>query len=150
MKQLIFALIVLGLFGAVLYYAFVMSVPQQEQQVLNITENRNIQELQIEDIEVGTGDEAQNGAIVSVHYTGTLEDGTVFDSSRTRGAPFQFTLGQGQVIKGWDQGVLGMKIGGRRKLTIPSFLAYGDSGIPGTIPGKSTLIFEIELLDVEK
>jgi len=98
----------------------------------------------------GTGVAAQNGQTVSVHYVGTLTDGTVFDSSRNRGQPFSFTLGAGQVIKGWDMGVLGMKIGEKRRLTIPPELAYGATGTPGgPIPPNATLTFEVELLKVE-
>jgi FKBP-type peptidyl-prolyl cis-trans isomerase len=85
---------------------------------------------------------------VSVHYTGTLTDGSKFDSSIDRGKPFEFQLGAGRVIKGWDQGVVGMKVGGKRKLTIPSDLAYGARGFPPVIPPDSTLVFEIELLGV--
>lgn len=106
--------------------------------------------LQIEDIECGEGDEAVTGQLVSVHYVGTLEDGTQFDSSRDRGEPFQFPLGGGQVIQGWDEGVQGMKIGGLRKLTIPPELGYGQAGAGGVIPPNATLIFEIELLAVEE
>ena len=107
-------------------------------------------ELKIEILEEGSGDEAENGNNVSVHYTGTLEDGTKFDSSLDRGTPFEFKLGVGQVIEGWDIGVLGMKVGEKRKLTIPSELAYGSREISGVIPSNSTLIFEIELLKVDK
>lgn len=105
-------------------------------------------ELVIDDVVVGEGAEAVNGKNVTVHYTGTFEDGKVFDSSVERGQPFTFFLGAGQVIKGWDQGVLGMKVGGKRKLTIPSDLAYGPNDY-GPIPGGSTLHFEVELLGVE-
>jgi len=94
----------------------------------------------------GEGNEASEGTKVSVHYTGRLTDGTVFDSSVQRGTPFEFTLGVGQVIKGWDEGVLGMKVGEVRTLTIPSDLAYGDSGIPGAIPPGATLIFDVEMI----
>ncbi len=106
-------------------------------------------ELIIEDLKVGDGTEATDGSIISVHYVGTLTDGSQFDSSRDRGTPFQFTLGAGQVIKGWDEGFAGMKVGGIRKLTIPSDMAYGETGIPGAIPGGATLVFEVELLDVQ-
>ncbi len=106
-------------------------------------------DLIIEDIIVGTGAEATEGCIAVVHYTGWLVDGTVFDSSYDRGEPFAFDLGLGQVITGWDQGVVGMKVGGKRKLTIPYKLAYGVKGVGNKIPGKATLIFEIELLEVE-
>jgi FKBP-type peptidyl-prolyl cis-trans isomerase len=105
-------------------------------------------ELVIEDLKIGTGAEARPGAGVTVHYVGTLTDGKKFDSSRDRGKGFAFKLGAGQVIKGWDQGVAGMKIGGLRKLTIPPHLAYGDRGFPGAIPPSATLIFEVELLSV--
>jgi len=104
--------------------------------------------LQIEDLKVGTGAEAIAGNQVTVHYVGTLTDGKKFDSSRDRGKGFSFKLGGGQVIKGWDQGVAGMKVGGLRKLTIPPDLAYGDRGFPPVIPPRSTLVFEVELLSV--
>ena len=105
-------------------------------------------ELQIEDITVGDGAEATAGQNVTVHYRGTLEDGKQFDASYDRGEPFSFILGAGQVIKGWDQGVAGMKIGGKRKLTIPPELGYGARGAGGVIPPNATLIFEVELLKV--
>jgi FKBP-type peptidyl-prolyl cis-trans isomerase FkpA len=105
-------------------------------------------DLQIEDMKVGDGAEATSGKKVTVHYVGTLTNGTKFDSSRDRGKGFAFELGRGQVIKGWDQGVAGMKVGGLRKLTIPPELAYGDRGFPGAIPPRSTLVFEVELLSV--
>ncbi len=102
------------------------------------------------DLLVGTGDEAKIGDQVKVHYTGTLTDGTKFDSSHDRNEPFGFRIGGGEVIKGWDQGVPGMKVGGKRKLTIGYALAYGESGHPPTIPGKATLIFEVELVEIVK
>jgi hypothetical protein len=105
--------------------------------------------LGIEDVIVGTGDAAAAGDRVSVHYTGTLADGTEFDSSRKRNRPFEFALGVGQVIKGWDQGVVGMKVGGRRKLTIPSPLGYGARGQPPIIPADATLLFDVELVALE-
>ena len=105
-------------------------------------------ELKIEDIEEGTGREAKDGDSVSVHYTGWLENGTKFDSSLDRNEPFEFVLGAGMVIPGWDQGVLGMKEGGVRRLTIPSDLAYGASGAGGVIPPFATLVFEVRLLKV--
>lgn len=105
-------------------------------------------QLQIEDIKQGEGAEAKAGDNVTVHYVGTLTDGSKFDSSRDRGQGFRFRLGGGQVIKGWDQGVAGMKVGQLRKLTIPSDLAYGDRGFPPVIPGGATLVFVVELLAI--
>ncbi len=105
--------------------------------------------LKFTDDVVGTGTEAQKGKTVSVHYTGWLADGTKFDSSRDRNTPFSFPLGQGQVIKGWDEGVAGMKVGGKRTLTIPADLGYGARGAGGVIPPNATLKFEVELLDVK-
>ncbi|MDX2021354.1 MAG: FKBP-type peptidyl-prolyl cis-trans isomerase [Deltaproteobacteria bacterium] len=105
-------------------------------------------ELQIQDLVQGTGDEATAGQTVSVHYTGWLTDGTKFDSSLDRGKPFAFRLGAGMVIKGWDQGVAGMKVGGKRKLTIPAELGYGQRGAGGVIPPGATLVFDVELLGV--
>jgi FKBP-type peptidyl-prolyl cis-trans isomerase len=105
--------------------------------------------LKYTDLQEGTGDEARAGKNVEVHYTGWLEDGTKFDSSKDRNQPFRFSLGAGQVIRGWDEGVAGMKVGGRRKLTIPSDLGYGARGAGGVIPPNATLIFEVELLGVK-
>jgi FKBP-type peptidyl-prolyl cis-trans isomerase len=104
--------------------------------------------LQIEEIKLGTGQEATSGNRVTVHYVGTLTTGAKFDSSRDRNEGFAFKLGAGQVIQGWDQGVAGMKVGGMRKLTIPPELAYGARGYPPVIPPHSTLVFEVELLEV--
>ena len=112
----------------------------------NKTMNKNGVEIEI--IKEGTGLEAKNGNKVSVHYTGVLENGTKFDSSLDRGEPFSFVLAAEQAIKGWDIGVEGMKIGEKRKLTIPSELAYGSRGVPGAIPPNATLIFEVELLEI--
>jgi FKBP-type peptidyl-prolyl cis-trans isomerase FkpA len=105
--------------------------------------------LKYTDDQVGTGTEAQAGKTVSVHYTGWLLDGTKFDSSKDRNQPFSFPLGGGQVIKGWDEGVAGMKVGGKRTLVIPPDLGYGARGAGGVIPPNATLKFEVELLDVK-
>ncbi len=101
------------------------------------------------DVIEGTGAEAKAGMAVRVHYVGRLEDGTVFDHSYGRGAPLAFRLGTGQVIKGWDEGVSGMKVGGRRKLVIPPSIAYGDQGAGNVIPPDATLVFQVELTDAQ-
>jgi FKBP-type peptidyl-prolyl cis-trans isomerase len=106
-------------------------------------------ELKIEDVKVGTGKEAVAGKRVTVHYTGTLTDGKKFDSSVDRKQPFSFNLGKSEVIQGWDQGVAGMKEGGKRKLTIPPNLGYGERGAGSVIPPNATLLFDVELLKVE-
>ena len=105
--------------------------------------------LKYEDLAVGEGEQAKAGQTVTVHYTGWLVDGKKFDSSKDREQPFSFTLGRGQVIKGWDEGVQGMKVGSKRKLTIPAALGYGSRGAAGVIPPNATLIFEVELLKTE-
>lgn len=110
---------------------------------------KDVTELQIEDTVEGTGEMAKAGDLVEVNYTGKLTDGTVFDSSESHNKTFTFTLGEGEVIEGWDKGVVGMKVGGTRMLTIPSDMAYGEYGIPGAIPGDATLIFEVELVSIK-
>jgi FKBP-type peptidyl-prolyl cis-trans isomerase len=106
--------------------------------------------LQYWDIVVGNGATAIPGSTVKVHYSGFLTNGTKFDSSRDRGEPFSFPLGAGQVIKGWDEGVAGMKVGGQRQLRIPPQLGYGEQGAGGSIPPNATLVFDVELLGVDK
>ena len=105
--------------------------------------------LQIKEIECGDGEEAQKGDTLEVHYEGRLEDGTKFDASRDHGSTFEFQVGAGQVIQGWDEGLIGMKIGGIRELTIPPELGYGPQGAPPAIPPNATLVFEVELVDIK-
>ena len=106
--------------------------------------------VKIETLTPGTGDEAKSGDTLSVHYTGTLTDGKKFDSSRDRGEPFEVTLGQRRVIAGWEMGLVGMKVGEKRRLTIPPDLGYGAKGAGGVIPPNATLIFEVELLTIRR
>ncbi len=120
-----------------------------EIETVEIDDLMTVEELQIEDIVIGEGKEATAGAKITVNYSGTLTDGTKFDSSYDRDEPFTFVFGVGQVIPGWDKGLEGMKVGGKRNLTIPSDMAYGEAGAGDVIPPNSTLIFEVELLEVE-
>ncbi len=164
MKNIIIAVVAIALGALVLWAAVrygekVNSMPQeppaaQDQTTATTTATTSTStqktmdnQLKIEDLKVGTGSIAKTGDKVTVHYVGTLTNGTKFDSSRDRGLPFTFTLGAGEVIKGWDQGVVGMKVGGLRRLTIPASLGYGATG-QGPIPPNATLIFEVELLSV--
>lgn len=120
-----------------------------EGALYNAVDNKgNFSRMVIDDIKEGNGTEAKDGDTVLVHYAGTLQEGEEFDNSRKRGEPFEFKLGAGMVIKGWDEGVVGMKVGGERILVIPPEKAYGEQGI-GPIPGNATLVFKIELLEVK-
>ncbi len=123
--------------------------PAAPQEVAQDAYTVSASGLKTYDIEVGTGDVAEDGDTVSVHYTGWLTDGTKFDSSLDRGAPFSFPIGAARVIAGWEEGVQGMKVGGKRQLVIPAELGYGDRGAGGIIPGGATLIFEVELLGTQ-
>ena len=129
----------------------VVMVGGEESRVDAITggvdSDGNLKNMVIEDVKVGEGRAVLAGDSVSVHYVGTLQDGTEFDNSKKRGKPFDFKVGDGQVIKGWDEGLVGMKVGGQRILVIPSDKAYGDAGF-GPIPGGATLVFAIELLEI--
>lgn len=156
-KQLlpaIFVIVAIGLVGYFLLKNGDQTDTKSSQDNLAQTgpEKNNIEpaitKLKIEDLKVGDGAEAQTGQMAKVHYVGTLTDGTKFDSSRDRNEPFEFTIGGGEVIQGWDEGVAGMKVGGVRKLTVPPELGYGSADL-GKIPPSSTLIFEIELLEVK-
>ncbi|GGQ95692.1 FKBP-type peptidyl-prolyl cis-trans isomerase [Deinococcus ruber] len=106
-------------------------------------------EMKVEKYEEGIGAQARKGQTVSVHYTGTLENGQKFDSSRDRGQPIEFPLGAGHVIRGWDEGIAQLRVGDKAKLTIPASMGYGERGIPGVIPGGATLIFDVELVDAK-
>ena len=151
MKKIILTIVII----AVIILLFYLLYPGHQGNKINLKEKKEIGKkatsLTIEVLKKGTGERAQNGDRVTVHYVGALENGTKFDSSIDRGQPFTFTLGAGQVIKGWDLGILGMKKGEKRRLTIPPEYAYGSRGIPGgPIPPNATLIFEVELLKIEK
>lgn len=137
----IFAYFIFGLGGGPASNTITSDAPEVAQP--STTEN-----VKIEDIEEGTGPEVKSGDTVIMHYTGTLSDGTKFDSSLDRNEPFETQIGVGKVIKGWDLGVPGMKVGGKRKLTIPPSLGYGDQAT-GSIPANSILIFDVELLEIK-
>jgi len=165
----IYIIVILGVIIIGIIYLFINSKPAKKGNALsfqlsnpvtplpteiskevleNEQDGKGVLEMTIEDIQIGTGNEAVAGKKITVNYVGTLVDGTKFDSSYDRSEPFTFNLGAGQVILGWEQGFEGMKVGGKRKLTIPPNLGYGSRPM-GTIPPYSTLIFEVELLKVE-
>ncbi|MHB8674706.1 MAG: FKBP-type peptidyl-prolyl cis-trans isomerase [Candidatus Limnocylindrales bacterium] len=146
---IIIAVIVLAvLWGIYLVVANMQSSGQQPQSQTGQSNSPDMQGMKVTVLKEGTGTPVKNGDIVKVNYIGTLQDGTKFDSSYDRKIPFTFTLGAHQVIKGWDLGVLGMKLGEKRQLVIPPALAYGQSGIPIVIPKNATLTFQIELLQI--
>jgi len=141
-NMILIALVLIVIIG--LFYFF-----RPSQVKAPVSEEEPITEVQIKVLQEGEGEEAQNGDIVTLNYTGTLTDGTKFDSSFDYNQPFTFTLGEEQVIAGWETGILGMKVGEKRQLIIPSSLAYGEQGTPGgPIPPNATLIFEVELLKI--
>lgn len=145
------SIIIIILVGLYFFLSQPPTIQNNQDTKLSITKTpTNIMEkLKIEDIKIGTGSEVKSGDTVSIHYSGTLENGTKFDSSYDRGTPFETRIGVGQVIKGWDEGVVGMKVGGKRKLTIPPELGYGATGAGNVIPPNSTLIFEVELISIK-
>ena len=152
MKKIILIIILIVVISGI--YFFFGKKETVEAPAINLTEEESnsqiydIQGMKTEILKQGTGEAAKNKDKVTVHFVGTFENGEKFDSSLDRGIPFSFNLGAGEVIKGWDLGVLGMKVGERRKLTIPYNLAYGEDGY-GSIPPKATLIFEVELMGID-
>lgn len=150
-KYAVFSIIAVVIFGLLLT-GLLTSQNGSSDDTIEISENpmANSKDLVVETIEEGSGDQAvESGDDIVIHYRGTLEDGTVFDSSYDRGEPFQTQIGVGAVIQGWDEGVIGMKPGEKRKLIIPPDMAYGEQGV-GSIPPNSTLIFEVELVEILK
>jgi len=150
---LIIVLVLIAIIGVFLIYRYSTSNTSTSTKDNNIPISNELittdSGLQYQDIKTGIGSQAASGNTVAVHYTGWLEDETKFDSSVDRGTPFEFILGQGSVIQGWDEGVQGMQVGGVRKLVIPSELGYGARGAGGVIPPNATLIFEVELLEIK-
>jgi FKBP-type peptidyl-prolyl cis-trans isomerase len=121
---------------------------EKNKEQASLMKTQNMDEVKIEVLKEGTGEVSKKGDTLAVDYVGTLTDGTKFDSSIDRGTPFSFTLGQNRVIQGWEQGMLGMKVGEKRRLTIPASLGYGSSGAGGVIPPNAPLIFEVDLLKI--
>lgn len=155
MKKYLFSVLFVAIVIGALF--FLRAPPDDKKASKNAGDNflaeqeQKEMELLMATTKEGAGEQtAQSGNVVEVHYIGALQDGTVFDSSRARGEPFQFTLGAGQVIQGWDVGVVGMRVGEVRRLVIPPELAYGSQGIGNVIPPNSTLIFEVEMLSIKE
>ena len=153
LSSLVFRLAVLGIVTVVVLLLVFFSKPKEKQDsaAMDPTMEGTMDQAQVDilDLTLGQGTVLESGMTVTIHYKGSLEDGTVFDSSYDRGSPFSFVLGTGKVIPGWEQGLLGMKVGGKRKLTIPPSLAYGDMGYPPSIPSNATLVFEVEAVGAE-
>ncbi len=148
MKNAQYVIIALIVIGAV--YALFTYTQKSTVKVLQTKKQMTVtNKLLIEDVKEGTGSAVVSGDTVVINYQGTLTNGEEFDSSYKRGVPFETAIGVGRVIQGWDEGVVGMKIGGKRKLTIPSDKAYGEQGIPGAIPPNATLIFTVELVGIK-
>lgn len=145
---LVIGILALGIASLFIFRITDGFLPAQKPEPTKIMDTTNVKDLKIDDIKVGSGDEVKSGDAVVINYLGTLTNGTKFDSSYDRGEPFETQIGTGQVIKGWDLGVVGMKVGGKRKLTIPPSLGYGDQA-QGPIPANSTLIFEVELVEIK-
>jgi FKBP-type peptidyl-prolyl cis-trans isomerase len=139
----------LGSFLMVLFAACALIADDNRNDTIEESIVKSNSGLEYEELQPGSGDPAKAGQTVEVHYTGWLRDGTKFDSSLDRKKPFSFMIGRGQVIEGWEEGVQGMRVGGKRKLTIPYKLAYGEHGRPPVIPEKADLIFEVELLKIK-
>ena len=131
------------------FFAFALSADDSRNNSIEETTMKTSSGLEYEDMQIGSGDPAKASHTVEVHYTGWLKDGTKFDSSVDRKKPFSFTIGRGMVIEGWEEGVQGMRVGGKRKLIIPYQLAYGERGHPPVIPEKAELTFEVELLKIK-
>ncbi len=155
---ILLVIIVIAIVVVLMFFGLGRFMPQASQSGLEgpvdpileeLRTTGTVADLRIEDIAVGTGEAVKAGDKVSVHYTGVLTDGTVFDSSRERGTPFPFTIGAGQVIQGWERGFIGMQVGGRRLLVIPPSLGYGATGFGSVIPPNATLIFDVELVSIE-
>lgn len=143
-KIFVIFIICLVVVVAIMFYIFSLNKINSKNKIINFVDG-----LRVEILREGSGIKVKNGDIVIVNYIGMLEDGTVFDSSYNRNKPFMFKLGSGMVIKGWEEGIVGMKVGEKRKLTIPPNLGYGVAGIPGgPIPPNSTLVFKVELLKI--
>ncbi len=151
MKNIILGLFIIGIIviSGLIINSFFGYVPSNAEKTAAATSPTASEKVKMEDLKVGEGKEVKPGDTVSVNYKGTLTNGKQFDSSYDRGTPFETKIGVGAVIKGWDEGIVGMKVGGKRKLTVPPSLGYGPAGAGDSIPPNSTLIFEVELLSIK-